>query len=129
MSTSAPLRILVADSDRRVRAAVSILLGQEPGPILMREAGGLDSLLTEIQLFQPHIVLLDWDLPGRPASALLFGLGGVSCPAKVIVLGKPSGTHATALAAGAYAAIGKDEPPERLLEAVRQLRAELEKEL
>jgi DNA-binding NarL/FixJ family response regulator len=129
MSTSTPLRILVADSDSRIRSAVKILFGQEPGPILMREATGLNSLLTEIQSFQPHIVLLDWDLPGRPASAFLFALGSLPCQAKVIVLGRPSGTHVTALAAGACAAIGKDEPPERLLEAVRQLRGQLEEGL
>ncbi len=122
------MRILIADRDRRACSAVGMLLLQEPGPVSVREATDLDSLGQQLATFQPDLVVLDWDLPGGPALAMLFAAEAAHRRPKVIVLGRAWASPTEALLADADAFVGKDEPPDRLLAAFRHLRAEIEKE-
>ncbi|MGE5603955.1 MAG: response regulator [Nitrososphaerales archaeon] len=114
-------RILVADSDLRVRSALHILLLQEPGPIAVAECPDLDSLVEQLVAFQPHLVLLDWDLPGRPAPALLFGRHPPASRAKLIVLCQYPEARQAALAVGADDFVYKGDPPDMLLAACRKV--------
>jgi DNA-binding NarL/FixJ family response regulator len=125
------MRVLVADSDARVRSALHLLLKQEPGLTLIGESLDLVSLVVQVKEFQPHLVLLDWDLPGRPAAALLLALCTLDVRPKVIVLSARPESEQAALAAGAHAFVSKVDSPERLLEACRALMhgEEIEKEI
>ncbi len=115
------VRILVADSDVRVRSALHMLLLQEPEPVAVAECPDLDSLVEQLRVFQPHLVLLDWDLPGHPAPALLFGrLASVTHP-KLIVLSHWPEAKQIALAMGADDFVYKGDPPENLLAACRRM--------
>jgi two-component system response regulator DesR len=125
MCDGAPMRIIIADSDARARSAIAMLLRQEPGPLWIGEASDLESLLVTVQLQVPDLIFLEWGLPGQPAAAALFALSGAGRRSRVIVLDSPSAACTGALAAGASAVVGKDQPPEHLLEAFRRLRAEL----
>jgi len=112
------VRILVTDSDRRVRSALQMLLQQEPGLALM-ESWNLESLVTQAREFKPDMVLLDWELPGRPAAALLVALHGFDYQPKVIVLSQRPESAAAALNAGADAFVSKTAPPQILLDVIR----------
>jgi DNA-binding NarL/FixJ family response regulator len=112
---------LVADNDVRVRSALQTLLKQEPEPIAIRESSDLGSLAIQVKEFQPDLVLLDWELPGRPAAALLFALHGLEVKPKVIVLSKRPESEQAALDAGADAFVSKGDPPDQLLAAFRGL--------
>ena len=112
-------RILVADGDARVRSALNTLLQQEPTHIVVRESGDLGSLAVQLKQFRPDLVLLDWELPGRPAAALLFALHGLDYLPKVIVLSARPESEIDALAVGADAFVCKGDPPERLLDSFR----------
>lgn len=114
------MRILVADPDLRVRSALHVLLLQEPGPISIAECPDLEGLVEQLRAFQPHLVLLDWDLPGRPAPALLFGRHAPSNHPKLIVLGRRPESRQPALAIGADDFVYKGDPPETLLAACRR---------
>jgi DNA-binding NarL/FixJ family response regulator len=114
-------RILVADSDARVRSALHTLLHQEPAQIAIRESADVGSLAIQVREFKPNLVLLDWELPGRPAAALLFALHGLDYHPKVIVLSTRPEAETDALAAGADAFVCKADPPERLLYSFRTL--------
>jgi len=114
-------RILVADNDARVRSALQHLLRLEPGQIEIRESADLESLASQIREFQPDLVLLDWELPGRPAAALLLALHSLSHHPQFIVLSKRPESEEAALAAGADAFVSKSDPPERLLHSLRML--------
>jgi DNA-binding response OmpR family regulator len=81
----------------------------------------MEGLASEILEFQPDVVLLDWELPGRPAAALLFALHGVEAKPKVIVMSVRPEAEAAALEAGADAFVSKGDWPERLLDALRRL--------
>jgi two-component system phosphate regulon response regulator PhoB len=118
-------RILVADSDARVRRALRTLLGQEPGPVVIRESQDVASLAVELRDFQPDLILLDWELPGRPAAALLFASQNLLHRPKMIVLSRRPEERQIALAAGADAFVSKSDSPERLLAIYRRVVGEL----
>ena len=67
------LRILLADDDARVRSALQRLLAQETGRFLIRECTDIGGLGAQIKAFQPELVLLDWELRGRPAVEVRAG--------------------------------------------------------
>ena len=116
-----PTRIVVADSDARVRAALLSVLRLQSDEMDVRTCSDMEELASEILGFQPDVVLLDWELPGRPAAALLFALHGVKVKPKVIVLSVRPEAEAAALAAGADAFVSKGDWPERLLVALHRL--------
>ncbi len=114
-----PMRILVADHDARVRASLHLLLLQEPGDVVIAESADLDGLAAQIREFRPDLVLLDWELPGRAAAALLFALNGLRSHPKVIVLSRRPDARDAALRVGADDFIYKGDSPEQLLRAYR----------
>jgi DNA-binding NarL/FixJ family response regulator len=115
------VRILVADYDARVRSALHALLKQEPGQISVRESADIGGLAARVKEFKPDLVFLDWELPGRPAAALLFALHRPDYHPKVIVLSTRPEAEGEALAAGADAFVCKGDPPERLLDSFHAL--------
>jgi DNA-binding NarL/FixJ family response regulator len=117
------VRILVADSDLRVRSALHVLLLQEPGPTSVEECPDLDTLVEHLAAFRPHLVLLDWDLPGRPAPALLFGRKAPADHPKLIILSQQPEARRQAMAIGADDFVYKGDPPETLLAACRRVLA------
>jgi DNA-binding NarL/FixJ family response regulator len=112
------MRILIADSDPRVRRALQMLLEQEP-ELTVSESAGLNSLAAQARVFKPDLLLLDWELPGRPAAALLLALGALDVRPRVIALSRRPEAESAALAAGADAFVSKADPPERLLTTLR----------
>jgi DNA-binding NarL/FixJ family response regulator len=114
-------RILVADNDARVRSALHTLLRQEPTQITVRESADMVSMVLQVKEFRPELVLLDWELPGRPAAALLFALHGLDYHPRIIVLSTRPESEGEAMAAGADAFVCKGDPPDQLLNSFRQL--------
>jgi DNA-binding response OmpR family regulator len=114
-------RILVADNDARVRFALRTLLQQEPGHILFEESDDIVTLGLQIRKFRPHLIFLDWDLAGWPATTWLFASDGLDYQPRIVVLSTRPETEDAALAAGADAFVCKGDPPERLLNSYRAL--------
>jgi DNA-binding NarL/FixJ family response regulator len=112
-------RILVVDNDARVRLALRTLLNQERSQIVVQESSDLGGLAIQMKEFQPDLILLDWELPGRPAAALLFALHGLDYHPKVIVLSRRPESEEAALAAGADAFISKGDSPDRFLHVLQ----------
>ena len=116
------MRILLADDRAKVRSALRLLLEQEPGLSVVGEAASADELLAQVQTAGPDIVLLDWELPGRPAAEVVSALHECCPGLSVIALsGRPEARRA-ALAAGCDTFASKGDPPERLLAAVNGCR-------
>ena len=97
------------------------LLRQEAGQIQVRESADLDSLATQVKEFRPDLVLLDWELPGRPAAALLLALHRLDYHPCVIVLSTRPELEQDALNVGADGFVCKGDSPERLLQVFRDL--------
>jgi DNA-binding NarL/FixJ family response regulator len=110
--------ILVADRQPKVRFALRVLLERQPGLESIWEAVDAESLLAQLQVRCPDVVLLSWELPGLSAARTLADLRDLCPELGVIVLsGRPRAQKA-ALAAGADAFVSKTDPPERLLGAI-----------
>lgn len=87
----------------------------------MRESGDLDSLATQIKEFRPDLIMLDWELPGRPAAALLLALQRVDHHPRVIVLSTRPEMEQDARSVGADGFVCKGDSPDRLLQVFRSL--------
>lgn len=112
------MRILLADSQPRVRFALRVLLERQPGVQVVGEAVDAAELLAQAAATRPDLVLLAWELPGLAAVDLLSALRKVWPEASVIALSGRPGARRAALAAGADAFASKADPPERLLAAI-----------
>ncbi len=112
------MRILLADDQPVVRFALRVLLERQPGMLVVGEAWDVTGLLAAAQAADPHLVLLDWELPGMGAARVLAALRKARPDLLVIALsGRPEARQA-ALAEGANAFVSKADPPDSLLAAI-----------
>jgi DNA-binding NarL/FixJ family response regulator len=112
------MRVLLADDQSKVRAALRLLLEEELGLSVISEAAEAEDLLVQVEAMRPDLMLLDWELPGLRTDDHLPALRRLCHRLKIIVLsGQPEARRA-ALAAGTDAFVSKGDPPERLLAAV-----------
>jgi DNA-binding NarL/FixJ family response regulator len=136
------MRILLADSQPKVRFGLCVLLERQPGLKVMGEATNAEELLAQVEADCPDLVLLSWGLPGfakvapsagrrgepvaytepsrsEPSKQGLLSALRRACPGLFVIIlsGRPEVRRA-ALAAGADAFVCKCDPPERLLAAI-----------
>jgi DNA-binding NarL/FixJ family response regulator len=113
------MRILLADSQSRVRFALSSLLEEQPGLTVVGEATDCKELLAYTEAACPDLALIDWDLPGMAGADLLAALHEICPGLHVIALSSRPEAEQEALAAGAWAFVSKAGPPEPLLAAIQ----------
>lgn len=112
------MRILLADSQAKVRFALRVLLERQSGFEVVGEAASVKELLARTADSCPDVVLLDWNVAGPAPAGLMLALR-CDCPdAGIIVLSGRPETREAALAAGADAFVSKGNPPEHLLAAI-----------
>ncbi len=113
------MRVLLADERQKVRSAVRLLLEQQPDIEVLGEAVDATGLRDWVSAAAPDVVLLDWELPGGEVGELVSDIRQ-RCPSiKVVALSGLPEAKKEALRAGADAFVSKGDPPERLLEAIR----------
>jgi DNA-binding NarL/FixJ family response regulator len=118
------MRVLVADADPDVRAALSLLLSREPQLRVVGHATDVGGLVTSAAIVQPDLVLLDWDLPGMQAGEAVTQLRrACSSPPAIVVLSVRPERRPDVLALGIELFVSKGEPPDRLLVAIRTAKA------
>ncbi|GAB4537309.1 MAG: hypothetical protein Kow0063_23900 [Anaerolineae bacterium] len=115
------MRVLLADDQAKVRSALRLLLEHQPEVEILGEAVDSTGLLDWVKTACPDLVLLDWELPGLPAAALLPLLHNHCSNLRVIVLSSRPEARQIALEAGADAFASKGDPPERLLMAMNEV--------
>jgi DNA-binding NarL/FixJ family response regulator len=113
------MRILVADSQSRVRFALGSLLEEQFGLVAVSEARDCQELLVQVEAACPDMVLIDWDLPGMAAADLVGALQRICPGLHVIALSSRREVEQEALAAGIRAFVSKAGPPEPLLAAIQ----------
>jgi DNA-binding NarL/FixJ family response regulator len=113
------MRVLLADDQAKVRSALRLLLEQLSDVEILGEAVDATGLLDWVRATKPDVILLDWELPGLPATSLLPTLQSHHPDLQVVALsGRPAARHA-ALEAGVNAFVSKGDPPERLLAVIK----------
>lgn len=115
------MHVLIADDQPRVRFALRVMLEKQLELHIAAEVADAQSLLTRLQDEQPDAVLLDWQLPGLAQIGSVPALYEIDPELTVIVFsGRPEARQA-ALDAGATAFVSKIDPPEMVLNVLREL--------
>jgi DNA-binding NarL/FixJ family response regulator len=123
--TQAPVRVLVADDDPLVRAALRMILGGAGGIMLVGEVADGADVPAAVQEHSPDVVLMDIRMPrvdGLGATERLRALDGA--PEVVILTTFDADEHVLrAMRAGASGFLLKDTPPADIVDAVRRVAA------
>jgi DNA-binding NarL/FixJ family response regulator len=115
------LRILIASGRSLNRSALRLFLQETRGFDVVGEAADCEELLAQVQTRHPNLVLLEWELPGRPGLELLPVLQGRNGRPVVMVLSGRPELEQVVRDAGAHAFFNLGEPPRRLLAALRAI--------
>ena len=114
-------RILIAGSRSLTRSALRLLLQETSSFEVVGEAADSEELLAQVQSRHPHVVLLEWGLPGQPGLELLPALQGRNGrPAVIVLSGRPE-LEGAVREAGAYAFFNLGKPPRRLLATLQAI--------
>ncbi|MBN2100249.1 MAG: response regulator transcription factor [Dehalococcoidia bacterium] len=114
------VRILVAESRPDVRSALKLLLEQDVGMVVSSEAKRGGDVLEQVKETCPDVIILDCDLPGLQIRDLLRAVRSVCPGVWVVAMCARSEARQAALSAGADAFVSKADPPQSLLDIIRQ---------
>jgi DNA-binding NarL/FixJ family response regulator len=116
------VRVLIADDDAHVRAAIRLLLEQEAGVSSVSECATVDQLVDQVAGFRPDAVLIDWELPGlQPAANHLAQVHASAPGTAVVALSCCPELQPEALRAGAAKFVCKSDAPDKLVAILRNL--------
>jgi DNA-binding NarL/FixJ family response regulator len=115
------MRILIAGGQAPIRSALRLFLQDGHGWQVVGEAADSDELLAELEDNHPTVVLLEWELPGKPAGDLLPALRGVNSGLTVVVLSGRRELEVSARAAGADHFLSLGDSPRRLLSVLQDI--------
>ena len=114
------MRIVLAIRESGLRLALELLISQEPGVRVVGTASNVDGLLALVRTNAPDLVLLDWELPGKPVSVVLPGIKSlVGAPGIIVLCSNPDAKDA-ALEAGADDFLLKGDPPESVVAVLKK---------
>ena len=113
------LRVVLADDQASVRSALCLLLNQEPGMEIVAEVADATALLRAVVETEADLVVLDWELPGLPASQLLRLLRYEQPLLKVVAMSSRPEAKRAALEAHVDAFVSKNEAPQYVLSVIR----------
>lgn len=123
MRPVAHVRVAIVDDDALVRAGLRMILGGDPGIVVVGEAGDGQQGLDLVDRERPDVVLMDIRMPRLDGLVATRRLTERGAPTRVIVLTTFDTDEMvlTALRHGAAGFLLKDTPPEDLVQAVRRV--------
>ena len=121
MATQLQPRLLVADDQALVRAGFRLLLEGEDGLDVVAEASTGREAVAKAARFRPDLVLMDVRMPELDGIEATRRIHAADPAVRVLVLTTFDLDEVVyeALAAGASGFVLKDDPPERLISAIR----------
>jgi two-component system NarL family response regulator len=116
-------RVLIADDHLVVRRGLQSIIESAPDLELAGEAATGEEAIEVFRACRPDLVLLDMRMPGPKGPEVIAALRALDPAARILVLTIQGGDEAAyrALHAGAAGYLLKDEPCERILEAIRAI--------
>lgn len=123
MSAAPAIRLLLADDQALVRGALGALLDLEPDLEVVAQVGRGDEVLDAVAAHRPDVCLLDIQMPGPTGLEVTADLARDHPEVAVLIVttfNRP-GYLRQAMEAGARGFVVKDEPADRLAEAVRRV--------
>jgi DNA-binding NarL/FixJ family response regulator len=119
-SVARPVRVVVVEDNDVFREALVLLLGQEADLEVVGDVAGGEEAIELCATVEPHVVLLDYRLPGIDGVQATIALRRI-CPGAAIVCLTASATLREAEAlrdAGAVACLTKDAQLEEIVSAI-----------
>src|SRR6476661_5524990 len=118
-----PMRILLVDDHRVVRAGLRMLLDAEDDMEVVDEAGDIRGAVFMTRRHAPDLILLDVRLPDGDGVEAIGKLQAEAPEAKVLILSMEDDAHHVrhAFANGAGGYVLKDAAEEELANAVREV--------
>jgi len=115
-------KILIVDDHPCARLGISHYISQEPDLAVCGQAGSGAKALRAINMLNPDLVLVDLMLPGRDGLELIKQVKAVhpDCRMLVFSMYDESLYAERALRAGACGYVMKDEPSDRLMDAIHR---------
>ncbi|RJG16953.1 response regulator transcription factor [Paenibacillus thiaminolyticus] len=117
------IRIVIAEDQRMLRGALASLLDLEDDIEVIGQAGDGDEALEMITRLKPDVCLMDIEMPAKSGLDVAEELKRRRLNCRVIILttfARP-GYFERAVKAGVQGYLLKDEPSERLAEAIRNV--------
>ena len=120
---SETLRVIVADDETTIRAALAALLSLEADLEVVAQAADGREAIDQARRHRPHVVVLDLEMPGPDGIATAAELRrSVPDCAVVLLSGRGRPAHLRdALEAGASAFVAKGAPAGTLAEVIRDV--------
>ena len=115
----APIRVLIADDDHRVRTALVTLLTSSAGFDIVGTCATTDSALTLARQHRPTVALIDILLPEAPDGLGLLHTITDELHIPAIAMSIDGGLRSSAMAAGATRFLDKDSTADQLIAALR----------
>lgn len=115
------VRVLLVDDEQLIRSGFRYVLSTDPGIEIIGEAAEGETAIRAARTLRPDVVLMDVRMPG---------IGGVAATMEIVAFSEAKVLAVTSidsedqlvrmLAAGAGGYLLKDEPPDRIIDAVRR---------
>ena len=121
------VRILLADDNPEIRSALRLLLETRLDLEVITEARDMEHVLAQVEDTHPDLIILDWELPGRPTRERVSVLRALVPGLKIFIINTQPEIQQQVLAEGADAFICKTDPPVKLLEVLQKLILGLDK--
>jgi len=115
------VRVLIADDNKEIRSALTLVLNELWPHCEIGEAGHGVDVPAIVERSQPDLVLLDWDLDGGPAGHIVDHIKSHHPASAVVAMSSRPEGREESLLAGATAFVGTNDPPERLFELLVRL--------
>jgi DNA-binding NarL/FixJ family response regulator len=116
--------VLIADDDARVRRALRLFIELDPSFMVVGEAGSAAEVLERDRTLRPTVILLDLLFPAMEDGLALLRRLAHRQGRPVVAISMRDGLRTVALRAGARAFLGKGEPPDLILHALRAVAEE-----
>lgn len=115
------IRVLLVDDQAHVRAGWRMRLSLEPDMVVVGEAADGRQAIALAANLEPDVVLMDVEMPGMDGIMATDHLreGAGACAVVVTSIYDDVSTRDRARAAGAAAFVGKQEPIDTILSAIR----------
>jgi DNA-binding NarL/FixJ family response regulator len=118
-------RVLLVDDHEIVRSGLADLIDSESDLMVCGQVSGAPDAMSLLREKRPHIVIIDLSLADGSGIDLIKHVKASDPTVKMIVFSMHDDTlyAERALHAGAMGYVNKNEPLERILEAIREVRA------
>ena len=119
------VRVVLIDDDPLVRAGLKLMLGGHEGVDFVGEGSDGSEAAALVAEHRPDVLLMDIRMPGKDGLTATEELMARKDAPRVVILTTFDSDDAVlrALAAGAAGFLLKDTPPDRMLEAIKQVAA------